>query len=232
MGVEKFTRVDEQDNLEAENINQPPAETSAKPTFEAELDEDEAEFQRLRRDLPGTRGASDAGIVTISVGKKPPKDSFFRTHPDFVMTVALVQAVGGMEEHFCAVDPSMENALKSIGKDFADYRLYLTITSDGILTLVPVRCADEDGDQNDWSRSKEIGLLKARERWVRLWTKKGKSNSGYRVYDDVPPERFADPVWPDLKPAKIFRLAFRDKGWLLDSTQHLLFLKWTGRDRE
>ena len=27
-------------------------------------------------------------------------------------------------------------------------------------------------------------------------------------------------IWPDLKPAKIFKLAFRDKGRLIDSTEH------------
>ena len=48
-----------------------------------ELDEEEAEFRALRRDLPGVKGASAAGIVTISVGKTPAKNEFFRTHRDF-----------------------------------------------------------------------------------------------------------------------------------------------------
>ena len=50
---------------------------------EAELDEEEQEFRALRRDLPGVKGASAAGIVTISVGKTPGKNEFFRTHPEF-----------------------------------------------------------------------------------------------------------------------------------------------------
>ena len=44
--------------------------------------------------------------------------------------------------------------------------------------------------------------------------------------------RFDDPQWPDLKPAKIFRLAFRDKGRLIDSTEHPLFKKWAARDSD
>jgi hypothetical protein len=44
--------------------------------------------------------------------------------------------------------------------------------------------------------------------------------------------RFGEPIWPELKPAKIFRLAFKDKGWLLDSTQHPLFLQWAARDKK
>lgn len=38
---------------------------------EEELDEEEQEFRALRRDLPGVKGASSAGIVAISVGKTP-----------------------------------------------------------------------------------------------------------------------------------------------------------------
>ena len=35
-----------------------------------------------------------------------------------------------------------------------------------------------------------------------------------------------------LKEAKIFRLAFRDKGRLIDSTEHPLFKKWAARDSD
>src|SRR6516162_6782526 len=45
-----------------------------------QLDAEEAEFRAIRRDLPGVKGASAAGIVAISVGKTPTKNEFFRTH--------------------------------------------------------------------------------------------------------------------------------------------------------
>jgi hypothetical protein len=38
-------------------------------------DKDEAEFRKLRRDLPGVKGASAIGIVAIGVGKVPGKMS-------------------------------------------------------------------------------------------------------------------------------------------------------------
>ena len=41
----------------------------------AELEEEEAEFRAIRRDLPGVKGTSATGIVAISVGKAPPKMS-------------------------------------------------------------------------------------------------------------------------------------------------------------
>jgi hypothetical protein len=64
--------------------------------------------------------------------------------------------------------------------------------------------------------------------WVRLYT--DQENKCYRVFP-APADRFADPVWPELSQAKIFKLAFRDKGRLVDSTEHPLFLKWAARDR-
>jgi hypothetical protein len=48
----------------------------------------------------------------------------------------------------------------------------------------------------------------------------------------APADRFGDPQWPDLKPAKIFKLAFRDKGRLVDSPEHPLFKKWAARDSD
>jgi hypothetical protein len=107
-----------------------------------QVDEDEAEFRKLRRDLPGVKGASAIGIVAIGVGKLPGKNEFFR---------------------------------------------------------------------------------------VRLYT--DQENKVYKVFS-APAGRFADPIWPELKPAKIFRLAFRDKGRLVDSVEHPLFKKWAARDRD
>ena len=50
------------------------ADETSKPKLAVvaeELDEDEIEFKKLRRDLPGVKGASAIGIVTINVNKKP-----------------------------------------------------------------------------------------------------------------------------------------------------------------
>ena len=53
------------------------------PEVQVKLDEEEQEFRSIRRDLPGVKGASAAGIVAISVGKVPSKNEFFRTHKTF-----------------------------------------------------------------------------------------------------------------------------------------------------
>ena len=191
---------------------------------EEEIDADEAEFRKLRRDLPGVRGSSAVGIVSIGAGKIPGVNEFFRTHKEFRPTVSIVNVEVGMEKQFFAVDDNMVVALEGIGITVSDHTLYLTVTPQGSVKIVPVNATSE----NDYNRTKEIGLIAGIDQWVRLFT--DQKNKVYKVFP-APAGRFADPIWPVLKPAKIFRMAFRDKGRLVDSPDHPLFLKWAARDR-
>jgi hypothetical protein len=93
------------------------------------VDAEEAEFNAIRRDLPGVKGASAAGIVAISVGKIPAKNEFFRAHPDFRPVVPIVDHEVGMERQFFAVTTNMVEPLNSIGITVTDHVLYLTITA-------------------------------------------------------------------------------------------------------
>ena len=190
-----------------------------------EEDADEAEFRKLRRDLPGVKGASAVGIVSIGVAKIPGVNEFFRTHKEFRPTVSIVNVEVGMEKQFFAVDDNMVVALEGIGITVSDHTLYLTVTPQGSVKIVPVNATSE----NDYNRTKEIGLIAGIDQWVRLFT--DQKNKVYKVFP-APAGRFADPIWPVLKPAKIFRMAFRDKGRLVDSPEHPLFLKWAARDRD
>ena len=135
-----------------------------------QLDEEEKEFRALRRDLPGVKGSSAAGIVTISVGKAPTKNEFFRTHPDFRPIVPIVNIEVGMEKQYFAVTSDMIEPLKQIGITVSDHMLYLTVTSRGAVRIVPVRTADDDGNQDEYARTKEIGLIQGMQEWVRLYT--------------------------------------------------------------
>jgi hypothetical protein len=196
---------------------------------EEELDEEEKEFRALRRDLPGVKGASAVGIVSIGVAKIPGKNEFFRTHPEFRAVVPIVDLEVGMERQFFAVTDEMMEALSGIGITATDHTLYLTATSRGAVRIIPIRHASADGEQNEYARTKEIGLTQAMDEWVRLNT--DQENRVYKVFP-APAGRFADPIWPALKPAKIFRLAFRDKGRLIDSPEHTLFQRWAARDKD
>jgi hypothetical protein len=201
------------------------SKTKLEVVTEEILDEDEAEFRKLRRDLPGVKGASAIGIVSIGVSKIPGKNEFFRTHPEFRPVVPLVDVEVGMEKQYFAVEDAMVVALAGIGITVSDHTLYLTVTPRGAVRLIPINCATD----NEYARTKEIGLLDGIKQWVRLYT--DQENKVYKVYP-APAGRHADPIWPELKPAKIFRLAFRDKGRLVDSTQHPLFKKWAARDHD
>jgi hypothetical protein len=207
------------------------ADETRKPKLEVveELDEEEKEFRALRRDLPGTKGASAVGIVNISVGKAPSKNEFFRTHADFHPVIPIVDLEVGMEKQFFAVTDEMVVALAGIGITVTDHTLHLTVTSRGGVRIVPVRCANSDGEQNEYARTKEIGLRDGVRQWVRLFT--DQENHCYKVFP-APAGRFANPIWPQLTNAKVFRLAFRDKGRLIDSTEHALFVKWAARDND
>jgi hypothetical protein len=221
--------------VDDENVEPDSAESmeAKKPKLKVvtseELDEDEKEFRAMRRDLPGVQGASSAGVVAISVGKTPSKNEFFRTHPDFRPIIPIVDLEVGMEKQFFAVTDGMCEPLASIGIAVTDHRLYLTITSRGSLRIVPVRGPNAEGEQNEYHRTKEIGLCDSITSWVRLYT--DQENRCYKVYP-APKDRYGEPQWPELSPAKIYRLGFRSKGRLIDSTEHPLFLKWAARDSD
>src|SRR5262245_5951575 len=189
-----------------------------------ELDEDEAEFRKLRRDLPGVKGASAVGVVSIGVGKIPGVNEFFRTHTEFRPVIPLVNVEVGMEKQYFAVEDAMVVALAGIGITVSDHTLYLTVTPEGATKIIPIHCTSD----NEYNRTKELGLLRGEEEWVRLYT--DRTNKVYKVFP-APAERFGDPIWPEIKPAKLFRMAFRDKGRLVDSPEHPLFKKWAARDR-
>jgi len=112
---------------------------AANPTLAEDLDADEAEFRAIRRDLPGVKGSSAIGIVSINVGKTPGKNEFFRTHPEFRPAVPMVDLEVGMDRHFFAVTANMVPALAGIGITVTTHTLYLTVTPAGAVKIIPVR---------------------------------------------------------------------------------------------
>jgi hypothetical protein len=205
-------------------------EPASKPKLEVvspeELDEEEKEFRALRRDQDGTKGAAEIGMLTVSVGRQPtPKNEFFRTHKEFRPIVPLVNIEVGMDRHYIAVAPGMIEPLSSIGITVTDHTLYLIITPRGGLRIIPIRGPNTEGEQNEWDRTKEMALVDGLDGWFRMYI--DKENGVYKSFP-APDNRFGDPKWPTIKPAKLFRMAFRDKGRLIDSSEHVLVQKWAG----
>ena len=119
--------------------------------------------------------------------------------------------------------------MASMGITVADHTLYLTVTPEGGLRIIPVRGVNEEGAQNEWDRTKEMALIEAMDAWFRMYA--DRANNAYKNFP-APVGRYGDPKWPDpFKPAKIMRMAFKDKGRLIDSTEHILVQKWAGRDK-
>jgi hypothetical protein len=198
--------------------------------IEEELDAEEQEFRALRRDLPGVKGTAEAGLLAISVGRQPtPKNEFYRTHPDFRPIVPLVNIEVGMDKQFIAVMPDMVAPLAGIGITVTDHTLYLTVTPRGALRIIPCGGPNTEGEQNEWSRTKEAALIDGLDGWVRMYS--DREGNCYKSFP-APSGRFGAPNWPTIKPAKIIRLAFRDRGRLIDSPDHILVQKWAGRDRD
>ena len=110
------------------------------PPTPEELDAEEQEFRALRRDLPGVKGASAVGIVSIGVAKIPGRNEFFRTHKEFRPVVPIVDVEVGMDRHYIAVSDEMVEALAGIGITVTNHTLYLTVTSRGAVRIIPVRC--------------------------------------------------------------------------------------------
>ena len=113
-------------------IDKPKLEVVSPEVQDHELDADEAEFRAMRRDLPGVKGASTAGMVTLAVGKTPGKNEFFRTKADFHPIIPIVNLEVGMEKQYFAVASNMIEPLYSIGISVSDHCLYLTVTPRGV----------------------------------------------------------------------------------------------------
>ena len=90
---------------------------------------------------------------------------------------------------------------KASASAFAKHILYLTISPRGAIHVIPINCETD----NDYNRTKEIGLLDGVKRWVRLYT--DLENKVYRVFP-APEGRFDEPQWPQLSEAKFSGSAF------------------------
>ena len=95
-----------------------------------------------------------------------------------------------MEKHYFAVSPDMVTALSGIGITVSDHALYLTVTSRGAISRRAGAASQRDGEQNEYDRTKEIGLIQAIDEWVRLYT--DLENQCYKVFP-APPGRFSEP---------------------------------------
>ena len=149
-------------------------------TDEEQLDEEERNSARCGAIFLASKAPAPPASSRSRWARAPNKNEFFRTHPTFRPIVPIVIHEVGMEQQYFAVSADMVEPLAAIGITVAEHTLYLTVTSRGAIRIVPVRQADDDGEQNEYHRTKEIGLIEGIEEWVRLYT--DQENRCYKVF--------------------------------------------------
>lgn len=198
------------------------------PEESAVLDADEALMSQLRVNLFSAAGLA-AAAIPLGVVKAHKPHELFRTHPDAsaVQTVFAVTDETQRSADFYAVMPHMVEPLRALKAKIAVCKFYLTITADGIVRWLV--CPQTDSE-NSWLTSREHCAVRARRGWGRMV-----SNTEADRYDFFDPAELGftvnlpEPAWPPESPAKLFLLAFRDRGRLIADPQHPLFRKLVGQ---
>jgi len=152
--------------------------------------------------------ASAEKIITTVPVDKPPKSSFFRTHPDpdYSVEVGVVELPVTKETYLVTGDlvPALDSE-----STFRFRHLVTTVTRSGAIYLWPI-----GEPTNNYARSAhEIAAL-AKSTWLRL-----RSNQETSSYEAQPAaDQSAEPVWPKKSLAELIKLAF--KGRIIDSIDH------------
>ena len=206
------------------------AKTGTGPNGETtpeDLDEDEAEFARLRRDLPHVEGAAALGIQAIAVVKAPPKNTFFRAHKVFRPIVDLVVDQVRLDQKYYAVDPA-----HGPGADLDRHRLR------------PAHALPDHHANGRFSRhSGSLRLMRTASQRVRRDQGTRPSSVGRRLaaYLYRPRKLHATACFPRRRTGsrsrygrssrrrRSFAFAFRDRGYLIDTPEHPRFIDWVGR---
>ena len=87
------TKESSSDEVELPQVE--PGPTGISSEDEAALDKDEVEFRRLRRDLPGVKGAAAQGIVAISAIEQV----IACTAQEGIVAIPAVGDIGGVRPH-------------------------------------------------------------------------------------------------------------------------------------
>jgi hypothetical protein len=184
-------------------------------------DPDEVLLASLRLDP----AQSDA-VVRIPItlqARKPSKQEFIRVHPEFALPVAAIELKDDSDGGLYLVAQSM---MASLADEARSYALRPYINRVGTLRLWPIRLPDPDGKVNEWHRSAAVAAARAMTHWVRVSA--NRDVGGYECFEAV--NQGAEPVFPpDLTLPAMLRLAFTDRGRVIESVDHPLVKQLFGR---
>lgn len=126
--------------------------------------------------------------LTLLSVKRPPNSAYFRVHPEFVWSAALLQDPHD-DRTMYLVSPEVAHHLID---DVKPKRFVLCKTSDGIYYLWPIRdCPASDAD--NWTTSAIRVVGRAQKEWVRVTA--SKKGSQYTITPSQTDR--GDPEWPE-----------------------------------
>jgi hypothetical protein len=152
----------------------------------------------------GQNFADEMGVkkVLLSIPvRKPDRQTFFRTHPDYRVDTAIFISKEDREHYLVA--PEMWPELPG---DITPVMLFTAITRQGDLFLMPVTLQGNASTWNRWHKSL-FGVAEYAERkWIRVGA--NMMLGQYEIFEAT--GNLAEPNWPNLAFPKILELAFGD----------------------
>lgn len=151
-------------------------------------------------------------VDTIPV-RKPPEQSFFRTHPTIWYRTGTVTLLDGFDKVEYMVAPEIKD---QIGSDFKAVTLVLWITRNGGVGLWPLKPGKvgKAGKKNTWYTSGLAAAERAKHVWVRAVPIRG--GSGYDRYEAT--VKIPEPQWPAWDLKTVLDMAFKD--YYIDTMNH------------
>lgn len=153
-------------------------------------------------------------ITTVKVSK-PPRDEFFRVHPEYRAEVGLIEC-SHANESYLVVGELCEALLNE--PMFSPRLLVAAITKSGNPFLWPLR----QNMDNDWNRSAKEAAEIGQSNWIRVTS--NRRIGSYEVSAARAP--YGDPIWPDMQFEKLVEIAFR--GRIVDSMEHPILRELRG----
>jgi hypothetical protein len=189
------------------NENQPPVDDLSSP-----LADDFPSMDQLKVSAEGLDGIKAAQIITSLPVGKPPRSSFFRTHPDpaFWFPTAIL-TLEETREIFLVMPAAM---VHTMGLARSCHIVpYITVT--GQCGLWPIKAG-----ANAWNDSARDAAARARDNWVRLGTGQGQ----YDVF--VAQAALPAPSWPNLTATDYLKAGFKHR--LIRDNTHEVVRKLAG----
>lgn len=209
------------DKAEAKDMRPPGNRETSKATDANPFDP--AQFRVSNTLSPGSDGIRRE-VTHIKTGK-PPRSSFFRSHPDSRYTLdcfMLEDDLNGMRETYLV----MPNVAEAIIEEVKAKRIKLCVTRQGVPFLWEIVRPLDDGfaRRNLWHET----ALKAADISETKWTRvvANMSEGAYTIHTS---ESADEPDWPELTMQELLELGYGEDRTIRD-TNHPLIRRLLGRD--